>query len=234
MGLVITAPTYFVGSRDRKKSGGQGGSLELYPGVLGGRILQISLQQQKGILRTRTLARRDTIPPEIRIDKSIQAAERSIQYFNFEPGTVVSGFFPIRSEIDPRPLLELLRKRGARLCLPVVVDKTTIIFRELVRGAQLVDTGFGTCGPGADAAVLDPEILIMPMSVFDRNGGRIGYGAGHYDRAIDQLKTKGMKPILVGMAFDCQETEKVPIEAHDQPLVAVITESGYLEVEDQN
>jgi len=59
--------------------------------------------------------------------------------------------------IDPRPLMDEFRKLGARLCLPVVLDKTTIVFRELVRGAELVDTGFGTRGPAEDAEILDPH-----------------------------------------------------------------------------
>ena len=127
--------------------------------------------------------------------------------------------------------MDKLSDRGARLCLPVVLDKTTICFRELVAGAELVDTGFGTKGPPEDAEILDPEILIMPMSVFDDHGGRIGYGAGHYDRAIARLIEKGIKPRLIGMAFDCQRIDRVPVESHDQPLSAVITESGYWPVE---
>lgn len=148
---------------------------------------------------------------------------------DFELGTIISGFFPIRSEIDPRPLMDMLRQRGARLCLPVVMDKTTIVFRELVRTAELVDTGFGTRGPGPDAEVLDPEILLMPLSVFDHYGGRIGYGAGHYDRAIAKIMEKGIRPRLMGMAFDCQHHDRVPVEAHDQSLGAMITESGFHE-----
>ena len=74
-----------------------------------------------------------------------------------EPGAIVSGFWPMRSEVDVRPLMFALRDKGARLCLPAILDKTTIVFRELVRGAPLVDMGFGTVGPGPEAAVLDPD-----------------------------------------------------------------------------
>ena len=123
--------------------------------------------------------------------------------------------------------MDFLRIQGCRLCLPVVMDRETIIFRELVRTAELIDTGFGTRGPGPDAQVLDPQTLIMPMSVFDHHGGRIGYGAGHYDRAIAKIIEKGITPRLIGMAFDCQQTNHVPVEPHDQPLAAVLTETGY-------
>ena len=93
-------------------------------------------------------------------------------------------------------------------------------------GAPIVKTGFGTTGPGPEAAVLDPDILLVPLSAFDRNGHRIGYGAGHYDRAIDRLKAKGCTPTLIGIAFDCQEVASVPAEPHDVPLDGILTESG--------
>lgn len=187
----------------------------------------MNFQEKKASMRKHSLMTRDAIPPDVRIEKSLLAAEHGINSIEFDPGTVVSGFFPIRSEIDPRPLMDELRKKGARLCLPIVLDKTTIVFRELVRGAELVDTGFGTRGPDEDAAVLDPSLLIMPLSVFDHHGGRIGYGAGHYDRAIAKLIEKGIKPRLIGMAFDNQHADQVPVEQHDQPLDAMLTESGF-------
>lgn len=187
----------------------------------------MTISHHKNLIRTEVLRRRDALDETARIEKSLAASELAHAKVPFEPGTVISGFFPIRSEIDPRPLMDNFRIAGARLCLPVVMDKTTIVFRELVRTAELVDTGFGTRGPGKDAEVLDPEILIMPLSAFDVLGGRIGYGAGHYDRAIAKLKAKNINPRLIGLAFDCQQVDNVPVEDHDQPLEAVITESGY-------
>ena len=107
-----------------------------------------------------------------------------------------------------------------------ILDKTTIEFRELVRGAPLIDMGFGTVGPGPEAAVLDPVLMLMPLAAFDSQGNRIGYGAGYYDRAIARLKAKGITPRLVAIAFNCQEVEAVPAEPHDVPLDALLTESG--------
>lgn len=143
-------------------------------------------------------------------------------------GSVVSGFWPIRSEIDPRPLMHGLAERGNRLCLPVVIDRIRIAFRSWTPGADLVETGFGTRGPGPDAPVVDPDVMLMPMAVFDRRGGRIGYGAGHYDRAIELLHRAGRRPVLIGLAFACQETEAVPLEPHDQMLHVIATETDII------
>ena len=177
-------------------------------------------------MRKERLGLRDAIPVESRIEKSLEICAHGAA-LAFTPGTIISGFLPIRSEADIRPLLDQLGKRGARLCLPIVQDRETILFRELKQGAELVDTGFGTRGPGPDAAILDPELLLMPLSVFDAQGNRIGYGAGHYDRAIDRLRKKGMNPRLIGIAFDCQEVASVPAEPHDVGLSGIITEGGY-------
>lgn len=185
-----------------------------------------TLKEQKAALRKERLALRDAIDPEARLEKSLSISTFG-EALSFTPGTIVSGFLPIRSEADIRPLLDHLAKRGARLCLPIVEDRETILFREMKPGTELVDTGFGTRGPGPEAAVLDPELLLMPLSVFDAAGNRIGYGAGHYDRAIDRLRKKGLNPRLIGIAFDCQEVASVPAEPHDVGLSAIITESGY-------
>lgn len=182
---------------------------------------------EKASIRNERLALRDAMTPQARIEGSLAMVEHAGDRLEFDPGTVISGFWPIRSEADIRPLMAHFRTRGARLCLPVVLDRETIIFRELVVGAPVVKTGFGTTGPGEEAAVLDPDILLVPLSAFDRAGHRIGYGAGHYDRAIDRLKARGHRPRLIGIAFDCQEVASVPAEPHDVALDAILTESGF-------
>jgi len=183
-------------------------------------------QALKAALRRQTLARRDGLDPEARIAMSLDAAEHA-EAIDLSPGAVVSGFLPIRSEIDIRPAMDRLRVRGARLCLPVVLDRETIVFRELLRGAPLVATGFGTAGPGPEAAVLDPQVLLMPLAAFDGRGNRLGYGAGHYDRAIARLEARGMSPILIGFAFSVQEVDHVPAQPHDRPMDAIVTEKGW-------
>jgi len=185
-----------------------------------------ALKDLKKQLRLEALARRDALDPQWRIEQSLGLAGAADR-IDLSSGHIVSGFLPIRSEIDLRPLMFALRENGARLCVPAILDKTTIVFRELVRGAPLIDTGFGTSGPGEDAAVLDPDIMLVPLAAFDDRGHRIGYGAGHYDRAIARLHDAGRKPILIGTAFDCQQVPRVPDEPHDVVLDSVLTESGW-------
>ena len=144
----------------------------------------------------------------------------------FEPGAVISGYWPMRSEVDVRPLMARLREEGGRLCLPAILDRNTMVFRELVRGAELVEMGFGTCGPGPQALLLDPSLMLVPLAAFDARGHRIGYGGGYYDRAIERLHASGRRPRLIGVAFDCQEVGEVPDEPHDVIIPEILTETG--------
>jgi len=183
-----------------------------------------SLGQLKRHLRGEALARRDALDPVWRIEQALRMAE--IAEIAVAPGQVVSGYWPMRSEVDIRPLMFSLAEKRARLCLPAILDKTTMVFRELVRGAPLVEMGFGTFGPGAEAEVLDPAVMLVPLAAFDARGHRIGYGGGYYDRAIERLNKAGKPPRLIGIAFDCQQVERVPEEPHDIVLGEMLTESG--------
>jgi 5-formyltetrahydrofolate cyclo-ligase len=185
-----------------------------------------SAKELKRELRKQALARRDALDAFWRIEASLEMADLARDGIAVDGTSIVSGFWPMRSEVDVRPLMFGLHERGARLCLPAIIDSTTIVFRELVRGAALVDMGYGTAGPGEDHAVLDPSVMLVPLAAFDARGHRIGYGAGYYDRAIARLAGKGLTPRLVGVAFDCQEVERVPEEPHDVIIPEILTETG--------
>ena len=111
------------------------------------------------------------------------------------------------------------------MALPVVVEGG-LEFRELTRTSELVHAGFGTMAPAPEAAQLNPETLLMPLSAFDDGGNRIGYGQGHYDRAIARLRASGHDPRLVGLAYAMQRVAEVPTEHHDVRLDAVLCEEG--------
>ena len=183
-------------------------------------------RELKAKLRAERLAARNAISAEDRTAKSLAIAEAGGRLIEQVSGKDVSGFFPIRSEVDVQPLMQRLEERGAKISVPVVLDKHTIEFRELLAGAPLVSTGFGTFGPGEGARVVDPDIMLVPLAAFDRVGHRIGYGAGFYDRAIARLHARGLRPCLIGIAFDCQEVDIIPAEDHDVAVDAILTESG--------
>ena len=179
---------------------------------------------QKAALRKEALSRRCAISPLERIEMSLSLVAQA-EALALTPGAVVAGYWPIRDELDPRPLLHRLRELGHRLCLPVVAQPH-LLFREFGPGTDFEPAGFGTMAPGPQAPEVRPDVLLMPLSAFDGAGNRIGYGKGHYDTAIAALEMGG--PLaLIGLAFDAQAVEEVPSEAHDKPMDGILTESGF-------
>ena len=176
---------------------------------------------EKAALRRAALSRRDALSPEARRAASLAVADTVLAMDALAQATIVGAFWPIRSEIDPRPIAEGLFARGKRVVLPQVTPEG-LVFREWRAGEALVPGSFGLSEPRADLPPLDPDALIVPLAAFDRSGQRIGYGRGYYDGAITRLA-----PVLtVGIAFACQEVDAVPAEPHDRPLDHVVTEDG--------
>ena len=188
--------------------------------------MTLTRQEEKARLRAERLALRDAMGAQERVAANAALFAHGLEGIELAPGTILSGFWPIRSEADIRPLLEALRQRGGRIALPVVLDRETIVFREVLPDAPVVKTGFGSYGPGPEAPEVAPEILLLPLSAFDAGGHRIGYGGGYYDRAIARLVTQGRSVTLIGVAFAIQEVASVPFEAHDRPMDAVLKEGG--------
>jgi 5-formyltetrahydrofolate cyclo-ligase len=145
------------------------------------------------------------------------------------PAAVVGGYWPIRGEADPRPLLAELLARGAILSLPVVTGEG-LLFRRWRTGAPLVPAGLGTFGPPTDAPLITPSILLVPLAAFDRRCHRLGYGKGFYDHTIARLAAAVPHPTLVtiGLAYAMQEVPHIPVEAHDRRLDVIVTERGVI------
>ncbi len=142
-------------------------------------------------------------------------------------GTVVSGFWPYRTEIDVLPLLKRLQENGVALCLPVVLDMDEpLIFRQWAPGDKTEPGKWDIPVPPDSAAEVEPSILLVPMLAFDRRGYRLGYGGGFYDRTLEKLRATG-KISAVGVAYHGQEVGAVVRGINDQPLDAVLTEQEY-------
>jgi 5-formyltetrahydrofolate cyclo-ligase len=140
---------------------------------------------------------------------------------------VISGYCPIRTEIDPTPLMEALHGAGHRLCVPVIQGRGLALrFREWHPGAGMVEGAFGAPVPAA-GDWLEPRLLIAPLLAFDAAGGRLGYGGGFYDRSLLGLRAE-RRTLAVGFAYSAQEVTTVPCDATDQPLDAIVTEHGLI------
>jgi 5-formyltetrahydrofolate cyclo-ligase len=188
-----------------------------------------SLSDKKAELRREAIARRDALPPEAR-----QAAAEAIAARPFPlaiaPGTIVSGFMPLKSEINPLPLMRKLAAQGARLALPAVAGRgKPLILRAWVLGEPLIAGVWGIREPKPEAAEVEPDILLVPLLAFDRAGHRIGYGAGYYDLTLAQLRAR-KAVIAVGLTFAAQEVAAIPATPRDARLDLVLTEREVIDL----
>ncbi len=183
----------------------------------------LRIDQRKKETREAAFARRDALPAAER-----QAAAETIAARPFPlpvgPGVIVSGFSPIRTEINPLPLMRKLEAAGAGLALPVIAGKgKPLIMREYRFGDPLEARVWGIREPRAAAPEVEPDILIVPLAAFDRHGNRVGHGAGYYDMTIARLRS--IKPVTaVGIAYAVQEVAEVPVTDRDARLDLVLTE----------
>src|SRR5215510_11431779 len=154
----------------------------------------VDLESQKGRLRQEALALRDALPAAVRAAAAESIAVRPFP-LKIERGTVVSGFSPMKSEINPIPLMRRLADTGANLALPAIAGRgKPLTMRAWAFGERLNSGQWGIREPFPDARVVEPDILIVPLAAFDRTGHRIGYGAGYYDMTINALRAK--KPVI--------------------------------------
>ncbi len=180
-------------------------------------------EQTKAALRTAALALRDALPAAARQAAAEAIAARAFPV-KIAPCAVVSGFSPMKTEINPIPLLRKLSDAGAQLALPAIAGRgKPLIMRAWKFGDPLKSGQWGIREPVPEAGEVAPDILVVPLAAFDRAGHRIGYGAGYYDLTINALRAK-KKVVAIGIALAAQEIPRVPATERDARLDLVLTE----------
>lgn len=185
----------------------------------------------KEALRQQALGRRNALSNAVRTAASASIAERAGELLESLQPESVSFYLPIGSECDTGALIAKADSIGAAISLPAIVNRTTLLFRRYHPGDPLVDAAFGTREPSNNAPTLWPQLIVTPLIAFDRNGTRLGYGRGHYDRAINIMREAGQRPKLIGIAFSVQEVALIPAEPHDARLDWIVTENGSVKFE---
>jgi 5-formyltetrahydrofolate cyclo-ligase len=191
-------------------------------------VVQASPDSAKTLLRLQARALRRTLArqaPDAADQAALHLPEALVGRF-----AVVSGYHALGGELDPRPLMRRLRAAGAALALPVTLDRDApLMFRRHEPGERLVPDALDVPSPAPEAQEVEPDLVITPLVAFDRAGGRMGQGGGFYDRTLEALRKR--RPVFaLGLAYAGQEVARVPGEAHDQMLDAILTETGYIQV----
>jgi len=148
------------------------------------------------------------------------------QGLNIDSDDVVSGYWPIRDELDIRRLLTGLNDQQTRCALPVVEGRDKPLqFRRWQPGLELEQRPFGLSEPPESAKSLTPRILLVPLLAVDARGNRLGYGGGYYDRTLMILR-ESVPIVSVGIAFEVQRVADVPHDTHDAALDWVVTDKS--------
>lgn len=141
--------------------------------------------------------------------------------------TVIAGYMPIRTEIDPIPAMTALHAKGAVICVPeIIAASQPLVFRQWHPEADMVDGPFGAKIP-ANGALILPDIFIVPLVAFDAHLNRLGYGGGFYDRTLELARAR-RKIRAIGFAYGAQQLSDIPQEPTDQPIDLIVTEQGTL------
>lgn len=182
------------------------------------------MRERKSLVRQILRERKDSVTPRERLEKSRQISSRIADIIH--DGETVMVYSSKEKEVNTAPLIATLLERGIPVVVPIIVKEDVSLRLSYLRDVSaLVPSTFGVPEPiGSEIPATGREVdtIVLPMLGFDRNGGRIGYGAGYYDRFLE--KNPHLRKI--GIAFACQECECLPVDENDVRMDCIITEEG--------
>lgn len=185
-----------------------------------------TLEQDKAELRSVMTAIREE---SARGDSAAVAIHTKtlIERLRLKQGDVAAGYWPIKTELDPRPVLFELAASGMKTALPTTPKAgEPLVFRHWQDGDEVIAGLYGTSEPSADSPICTPKLILVPMLAFDSAGFRLGYGGGFYDRTLAAIREGGGEVYAIGIAYESQRVERVPVGIHDAKLDGVLTDSG--------
>lgn len=186
-----------------------------------------SLADQKADLRKRCYAERIAIHGDAAEAAARAVADQVLEHIENRPGLIISAYWPLPGELDPRPALLAAIKRGATGVLPRTSGPDRPLdFHVWQPGDPLIEGRFKVMEPDPASPAASPNVLLVPLLAFDRGRQRLGHGKGYYDRTLQGLKANDPGVRAIGVAFAAQEVDAVPIDAFDQTLDMVITEKA--------
>lgn len=178
----------------------------------------------KNNIRIQLLAKRERLDPSA-AQAAVEAMEALLLTVIAPDAAILAGYRPIRLEMDVTQAMASCAARGMRLCLPVIeAQDKPLYFRRWHMEDMLEKGRYGIEVPPATASAAKPDVVLVPLVAFDRQGNRLGYGAGYYDRTIQALRQQ-QKPIqVIGVGYSFQEVKDIPVEPNDEKLDMIVTE----------
>jgi 5-formyltetrahydrofolate cyclo-ligase len=182
-------------------------------------------------LRKEILNKRAKLPPPFQRETALKVANFISNINIFKKSKHIAAYFPVRGEMDPRPLIEQAWQEHKTSYLPIVMENYKLSFAEYNKNDLLINNLYSIPEPCRETSKLinpkDLDIVIMPLVAFDINGNRLGTGTGYYDRtfAFTKQLTRRNKPYLIGIAYEFQKAPDLSPQPWDVPLNMVVTEA---------
>jgi 5-formyltetrahydrofolate cyclo-ligase len=190
--------------------------------------LKASGHHTKDTLRQAAYDARLQLPEAARAEAAEKLMANFLRHVALPPkGAVVSGYMPFNAEMNVRPLMTHLVNEGYTCVIPHVTDSLTALEFRTWRPDTPVSRniyGIEEADP-AHSEILQPDLMIVPLIAFDVKGNRMGYGSGQFDRSFAEL-LKVKKFFAVGVGYDSQRYDSVPVDEHDYPLDMVVTDTA--------
>lgn len=179
-------------------------------------------------LRQQMMAARGALPPAEHARRSRIAQEALLAADEWGQAGTVLLYLPIRGEVETALLARTALGQGRRLLLPRVEREARRLWLHQWSGAEeeLAPGAYGIPEPRPELPLVDPaeaDLVVVPGVAFDRQGYRLGYGGGYYDRALPGMR----RAARVGLCFALQVVETLPAEAHDVRLDGLATDEGF-------
>jgi 5-formyltetrahydrofolate cyclo-ligase len=182
-----------------------------------------NIAQQKDKIRSHYATVRKELSNKAELDKLIGQTLLTLNLFS--QGKKLAFYYPTQHEINILPAIKILSLQNI-ISLPTI-NKKEIAFRKWNDDEALIpNKDFQIHEPSQDNEEIAPDIIICPLLAFDRNGYRLGYGGGFYDRALKKFP----KAIKIGVAYSLSEESSLPTEPHDQKLCMIVTEKEVIEI----
>jgi len=191
-----------------------------------------SPESSKAEIRSSALRRRDALPPSVRQEYGRTILNRILAMDVFQRSQTVLAYSSFGSEIDTLPLLLAVLGSGKTLLLPKVKRAAGGLEAYEVRNIEsdLRAGPWGILEPAPEIcacrAPSEQELILVPGVAFDRQGGRIGYGRGYYDKLLASCSSLNHFPRTIAAAFEVQVVDAVPMEPHDVRIDMLVTEAG--------
>lgn len=182
-------------------------------------------------IRTLIRGRRQAIRSVQQAHYALDLVERAKQLLELRAGQKVALYLATDGELDTQPMIEWCWQQGIETYLPVIhpFSKGHLLFLHYAHTTPLVHNQYKILEPKLDkqtiCPVADLDVIFTPLVAFDDDGQRLGMGGGYYDRTLAPFATNQTGPKTIGLAHDCQQVGKLPIESWDIPLSTIMTPS---------